>query len=206
MGRSPRAPGGCWPWRWRPRWTPMCRGWSMKSTSTASGWWSGTVTRRPRGRDRRRAGRGGGTAGERPPSRRGDGRAAPVPQLDHPAVGPQVTEGGRGAAVDVSAGMSSKDFALGAGGVQLRFRGGSVGVGRHPPHYAVAGARTVLSAVAGRGRLRVHVGGRDPLQRPLGREPPGAPWWSSVSAPMGPRNWCRSATGSGSRPRAGRTC
>ncbi len=68
-------------------------------------------------------------------------------------------------------GMSSKDFAP----ALEEFFGsaaGSLGVGDHPADNAVAGGTgAVLAAQPGRGRLRVHLGGRHPLQRPPGREP-----------------------------------
>ena len=81
--------------------------------------------------DRSGTRRGPGPTGRRPPGRRGDGRTDPLSQLDPSAVGPQVPEGRRGAALDVPA----RDE---LGGLRPRPRGvlrlgrGALGLGDHP--------------------------------------------------------------------------
>src|SRR6202453_1356164 len=133
----PKGPGGCWPPLWRPRSRPTLRASPGRWTTRAIAWWSARTRRGPVPPDRSRTHRGPGAPGRRPSGRRGDRGEEAVPVVDPAPLGPQVPEGGRGAAVDVPARDELGGLRARPGGV-LRIGGRAVGLGGHPAHHRVA--------------------------------------------------------------------
>ena len=149
MRSSARAPGGCWPRRCRPRWTPTSPSSPANATRMVTAWWSAMAPYQPR----EVLTSVGAVEVTVPRSCRG-GRGNPEDQ--------------RGAAAAVSAWPAELGLRAGAGPVP-RLLSRAVSGGHHPADRDLEGrtARVRRPGPVRRG-LRLPMGGRHPRQHPPG--------------------------------------